>query len=514
MIKVVVAEDKHPILWNIVKKIENYSPDLQVVGQVTDGITALETILRLKPAIVFTDIKMPGMDGLTLISELKKHAPDTIIIIISGHDEFEYARQAMKLGVHEYLLKPISQDAMNEVLVKAIELVNTSQQSKEMNTLMHVIKGSGSQSFTIQCEELSYDSYAVMLICAGPISKFLIDISNPLNDFWLKTDLASLLSFHLPQLESFWVFEGEAINEIIVILSCSIEKEINFQAISNLILEHFQTTAIPFNFAISNRVSKIADLKLEYQVTRTMLRKYAKFGLSSVLHVKDMSLNAPGELYPNQPFDEQKLLSLVKNNKRELFQLEIQTLLRQWEALEFTQSTIEFNLTQIILACSKGITDHSISNSDLKLELDEIISISKDYHTLIRNVSFLFEHFFSNSDNLPQNTNYMRDIIDRVEKYFLDHLSDDIFMNEIADMVNLNVTYLSREFKKHKGITPIDYLTQLRINKAKELLSDPLNLKFKDIAVIVGYQNQYYFSKVFKLITGMTPTEFKGSLSR
>lgn len=514
MIKVVVAEDKHPILWNIVKKIENYSADLEVVGQATDGVTALETILRFKPAIVFTDIKMPGMDGLALITEVKKHLPDTIIIIISGHDEFEYARQAMKLGVTEYLLKPVTQDSMNEVLIKAIDLVKASRQTKENNTLMHIIKGGISPSICVDYKDLPYDSYTAMLICAGPISKFLIDIANPLHDFWLKTDLASFLSYQLPQLEPFWVYEGDAINEVIVIFSCSSKKEINFQAITDVILQHFKSSEIPFTIAISNRVSKVNDLKLEYQVTRATLRKHALFGRSKILYVKKMSLTSPSELAPHHSFDEQKLLSLVKNNKRELFHLEIQSLLRQWEKLEFTQSAIEFNLTQIVLICSKGNTDHSISNSDLKLELDEIISISKDYPSLIKNISFLYDHFFSSSDCIEPDTNTMRSIIERVEEYFTEHLSEEIFMSEIADMVNLNVTYLSREFKKYKGTAPIEYLTQLRINKAKHLLTDSSNLKFKDIAMIVGYQNQYYFSKVFKLITGMTPTEFKSARVR
>jgi two-component system, response regulator YesN len=79
-------------------------------------------------------------------------------------------------------------------------------------------------------------------------------------------------------------------------------------------------------------------------------------------------------------------------------------------------------------------------------------------------------------------------------------------------MVNLNVSFLSREFKKHKGSASIEYLTQHRIEKAKLLIKDTSsNLKFKDIADMVGYNNQYYFSKVFKLITGLTPSEFKSA---
>ncbi|CAH1193018.1 HTH-type transcriptional activator RhaR [Paenibacillus allorhizoplanae] len=514
MINVVVAEDKHPILRSIVKKIEDYSPDLRIVGEFTDGISALQMIKQVKPHIVFTDIRMPGMDGLKLISEVKEQAPDTIFIIISGYGEFDYARQAMQLGVTEYLLKPVTQKSIFEVLDKAVQRVTTSRQTKEYHIFSHAIKSWNNTSQAIDHGELPYDSYFIMLICAGTFSKFLIDVANPLHDFWLQTDLSTLLNSQFPDLEPFWVLDGQAMNEAVVVFSCSHGNELDFQTMIDCMMEKLPTSGVPLTVAISNQVSKIPNLKLEYQMTRAGLQKYMQFGKSSVVIAKDAKLNSPNDPGLEQAIDEQKLVSLVKLKKRLPFFTEIESIMARWKANDFTQSAIEASMLQIISACSRAIVDKRITDSDLKLELDEIISISKDYPSLLRNVSFLFENFFLHPGNSEPNPNYVKEIMEQVDSYLQAQLSAEISINDIADRVNLNVSYLSREFKKYKGIAPIEYLTQIRIDKAKQLLTDDSNLMFKDIATLVGYSNQYYFSKVFKFITGLTPTEYKKSFHK
>lgn len=509
LIDVIVVEDKHPILRSIVKKIENFSDQLRVVGEAGDGLTALELIRRFKPSIVFTDIRMPGLDGLQLISEIKKIAPETICIIISGYNEFDYARQAMKLGVTEYLLKPITQPAMNEILTKVIQVILDSRQSREWSVLSHIIRGGNiTTTASVDPNELPYDSYFVMLICAGSISRFQIDISNPLCEFWMNIDFAAFPSMRISQ--PFWTFDGQKMNEMIVVLACHNGQNINFERITREIHHHIAPSGVPLTFAISNRVNKVSDLKLEYQVTRAILDKYAVFGKSSVIFVKDAALNRPIESSHVPSFDQQKLISLIKYKKKNAFLSEIETSLKKWEDLGLTQSAMEYNLSQIIHeSCKALVEDNHISHSNINLELDEIVSISKDYRALFKNLSFLFEHFFKSSEAPESHSVYLKEIMERIVHYFLEHLSEKITINDIADMVNLNISYLSREFKKYKGLTPIEYLTHLRIEKAKQLLTDSSNLMFKDIATMVGYQNQYYFSKVFKMITGLSPTEFK-----
>ncbi|AIQ34896.1 hypothetical protein R50345_09920 [Paenibacillus sp. FSL R5-0345] len=512
MISIMVVEDKHPILRNLVKKIGSFSPRLQVIGEATDGITALEMCLRLKPQIVFTDIRMPGMDGLELITEIKKVHPDTLFIIISGYNDFEYAREALRLGVREFLLKPVTQAALNEVLENVTQLAHTHNVTKEQQLLSDLLRGRAVLSFD-KYEQMNHKCFSILVICAGSISRFPIDLSNPSNDFWLKNDLASFLSIPMnTAYDNSWVFDGESMNEMVVVFSYKQGLTIDFTEIYNLFLSKYEAHEQLFTFAVSNSVENLSKLRLEYQLSRMILGKNAIFAKSSLLFVKDFSLNSHSTIDLDKAFDTKKIISFIKNQKREAFYCELETNFASWSEQNYTQSDVELCLSQILYnACNATLQKH-IVNSDLNLELDEVISNSKDYPALLKNITFLFNKFFYSAQGSEPASSSAKWIVETVATYFNDHLSDEIAIADIADMVNLNVSFLSREFKKHKGSAPIEYLTQLRIEKAKLLIKDTSsNLKFKEIADMVGYNNQYYFSKVFKLITGLTPSEFKSA---
>lgn len=463
-------------------------------------------ITHLKPSIVITDIRMPGIDGLKLIAQVKSELPDTIFVILTGYNEFDYARQAIQLGVTEYLLKPVTQLAMNEMLDKVTELVSTTKQAKEYALLTRLLRVGMASTPPQMLNNLNYDSYYIMALCAGSFSKFTIDMANPFHNFWIQRDLESFLYPYLSKHEVCWVLDGNYMNEVIILFGCSQESLLDLQDISEQILTQFRPDDIPLSIAISNRVMKIQDLKVEYQVTKSRLENQALFGKSSFFFVKDMALDDDRQI---PEFDEHKLTSFIKRKKRDAFIAEMQAMLVKCEELQLTQLQLESYLLQVIHMGHKASIQSSQSLNYLKLELHEILSISKDYFSLGSNLKFLFEKFFGDQESLNRSSNHIHTLLNTVEQYFINHLSDEISIQDVAEQVNLNVSYLSREFKKHKGTSPIEYLTHLRIEKAKQLMLDPAELLFKDIAILVGYQNQYYFSKVFKLITGLSPTQYK-----
>lgn len=513
MIKVVVAEDKHPILRNLVRKIENYSPQLQVIGEATDGLSALDMCLRLKPHILFTDIRMPGMDGLELIRQVKQTLPDTLFAIISGYDDFGYAREALRHGVKEFLLKPVTQQAMDEVLGNVMQLSLSANGAKEQQFIYDRLRGRQVTSGT-STDEADHAAYYVLNICVGAISKFHLDLVNPYHDVWFKFDMPRFLMelTDMPY-DDAWVYEGEAMNEQIVVFRCNQEHTFPIQAIYQAFHEAFSHHQLFFTFALSNQVDNLANLKLEYQLTRMILGNNAVFGASKLIQVKDYTFNAPSTVDPDKAFDKQKLLTFIKINNKDAFLQEITLILSKWQALSYLQIHVELCLTHLLQCACQAYFHQTIISHEIKLELDEVISISKDYTSLAKNVSFLFERFFYNPQGQESAGHSIKTAIDVVDQYFQVHLANEITIADIADMVNFNVSFLSREFKKVKGISPIEYLTQLRIEKAKQLIIEPANHKFKDIGTMVGYSNPYYFSKVFKLMTGLTPSEFKHSAS-
>ncbi|WP_339316183.1 response regulator [Paenibacillus sp. FSL R10-2734] len=515
MINVVVVEDKHPILRNLVRKIENYSEKLQVIGEATDGLSALNMCLQLKPNIVFTDIRMPGIDGLEFIKTLKQQCPDIIFVIISGYDDFQNAREALRLGVKEFLLKPVSQQSMDATLKNVMELAEETFGAKEEQLIYNVLRGRQLQADALKAMSLNH-SFFVMIICAGSISKFTLDLSHPYHDIWFRFDMMNFLTIHENMhREDTWIFEGDAMNEVVIV--CRMERNQDFS--SERLFHSLQEALAPYHLhtftcAISNRADSLANLKLEYQLTRMILSHHAEFGSSKLIMVNNYSLNDASQVDPEKFCEKQKLISYIKNNNKEAFQQEIWNTLEKWKQAACTQANIDICLTHMVQWAYQAYHHQGTVSHEIQLELNEIISISKNYSSLYRNVMFLFERFFYVSTAQEDESQTIKHAIEKIDQYFQDHLAEELAIADIADMVKFNSSFLSREFKKIKGISPIEYLTKLRIEKAKQLILEPSNHKFKDIGTMVGYSNPYYFSKVFKVITGMTPSLFKQEMSK
>ena len=116
IIRYIIAEDEPPIRKNLIKKISSLAPDFTLAGQASGGKTALKLVKSENPHIIFTDIRMPGIDGLELMNTLSNYYPQIIIVVISGYNDFEYAQNSIRLGASDYLLKPINPEQLNKTL--------------------------------------------------------------------------------------------------------------------------------------------------------------------------------------------------------------------------------------------------------------------------------------------------------------------------------------------------------------------------------------------------------------
>ncbi|MBP1990160.1 response regulator [Paenibacillus eucommiae] len=517
MIKVVVVEDQHPILRSIIKQIANFSSEVSVIGEATDGLSALERIQKLRPDIVFTDIRMPGIDGLELIENIKKTLPGTIFVIISGHDEFQYARQAMKLGVTEFMLKPIHQKTINEVLSKLAETIHYDRHERKKRILydtLHVktISESLTQTTLDYDDDSNAYSYVVMLICAGSYSNFPVDVSHPLCDFWSHIDLPAMISTHWSGYQDIWILDGQAINEQILIWGFKEKKQDNVdpKSLAESVMCILSSFLVPITISVSTKTgSRLADLKIEYQFSRAMLRKNLIFGASSIILSDKSKLAFSRENFTIESIIEPKKLSILLSKKNKaLFLKEIEHMLEHMHKEAYKQSAIEKCLKVVAALCENMEINQHDRESDIELEIEELLSFSLNYKALFLALSFTFSRFFSNKSkkDVPGSIEI---ILDRVDKYLLDHYSENISIHDIAEMVNLNSSHLSREFKKYKGMSPMDFLTHTRIQKAKELILTKSDFKLMEIAGMVGYSNQFYFSKIFKIVTGLSPSEYR-----
>jgi two-component system, response regulator YesN len=486
MIKTIIVEDKPPILWSIKQKIEGSDIDIKVVGEAYNGKEAISLIDELQPDIVFTDIKMPVMDGLELISQVKKKHSSIRFIIISGYDEFEYARQAMKLGVLEYILKPVTQETINEVLLKVSSEIHVQISQHKKNLLQNILTvGDTTDNIKVNFD---YNHYILCVFCAGPYSSQTTDFANPFNFFWSRIDYNALIKKHLPQGVFHWCFDGKNLNEMVLLLGIPENSTFKTHDIINSIWLELLSFSTPITIAVGSKTCE-----------------------SHIIHHDEVQGITKHE---NQILDaslEKKLSSFVQGQQKTAFFKEFLKVMDYWEKNNFTQYNIENSLKYIVQICRKSTLENAESAANMNIEIEEVLSMSKDFPALSSGISSIFEPFFVSSKDSRHKREPLKEVIDNVQNYLKANYAKQITINDIADMVKVDPCHLSKTFKSIKGISPMDYLTNLRIEKSKELITQDSNLMLKDIAGIVGYTNQYYFSRIFKLVTGVSPTEYKNS---
>lgn len=510
MIKIVIAEDKPLILRSIKSKIESFSDEIKVVGEATNGLDGLSLIEKLEPDIVFTDIRMPVMDGIELVAKARENYNELHFVIISGYDDFEYARQALKLRVSDYLLKPVKQTELNEILEKTIAEVRLRKLNKTKKYIQSILQSSSSTP-DLKAPDLCCESYRTILLNAGPYTNFVIDYANPFNDYWSSKDIEKMLSLYISSESNFWVFDGRSFNELIVVLGISNEVSFDIKSLINAMREEFDSSSVPVSIAVSKLMKNCSGIGIETQLVRALLKENIIFGRSGDFYRDEMKLSSGRELTIIDSFVEKRLISLIQSGQKNSFLKEIQKLFSYWESNNYTQSHIESLLKQIIKLCQKHSLNNSGFDTDLELETDEILSSSKDYNTLFQGMSFIFEQSFASEISGDVGSNYNRDVVSKVEAYFNTSFANPVTIGEVAKMVNFHPVYLSRIFKEMKGIPPMEYLTSLRIKKAKELLKTDPDLALKDVAEFAGYTNPFYFSRVFKTVTGKSPSEYRNT---
>jgi two-component system response regulator YesN len=506
-VKVVIAEDKPLILRNIREKILRSAPDIEVVGEATDGQSALALIEALRPDIVFTDIRMPVIDGLQLIARVRETNPGLHFVIISGYDEFEYARQAMKLNVSDYLLKPVRQEEIDEIVQKLRTELSQKRAESDKALIQSILNSSGSTPVRTK-DAPACEAFFSVLLNAGPYSNLVINYASPFNSYWSAHDPESLLSSRIGAGNRYWIFDGKSFNELVVILGISDPSTFSLTDFISSLQLCFASSDIAVSIAASRQLGSISDIGIETQLVRAFLRKHLIYGKPEVFFN-----GAPGAVYGggNPVMDsslEKRLMTYVQNNQKQLFLKEIGKLLKHWEENRFAQSQIENSLKYILKLCQKASLQQFQFLSDPELETEEVLSSSKDYAALQQGLSFIFEQFFAPSARAA-GSDFGKDVINKVVACLNASYSGPVTINDIAKMVGMHPAYLSRAFKNVQGVSPMEYLTNLRIEKAKELILSEGNLSVREISEIVGYSDQFYFSRMFKTITGKSPSDFK-----
>jgi YesN/AraC family two-component response regulator len=527
---ILIADDEELIRQGIKARLEYLNIKPAAIYEAENGLQAVELLKKHEVDIVITDIRMADMDGLTLIKLVKPLYPNIQFIILSGYAEFEYAEQAIQLGVKAYLLKPISNDALK----KAIEEVQSKIEELE-NLRQTVSEGMRSivekKSYLMEKNINDLLRNTEVLDDGHNISEIIVNKEFPLNNKWIITAVINIDGESYEQKH----FEHRDI-DLIKFSIKNVFLELESQSMKIIVNNLANMNQL---FAVIAHVNKsqlrVDAEKLFAQLQNMMWKKMGvslTFGISSAKNkLSAVSTNEAQEAFLQRIihgksnlyfYDDIKILSANQFPTSELNML--RQFIERHDAgnIEFLINDIfsdeqikKYNVSYIriiwvrIISILLNVTNTSFTNDPKNMEkLVLNFEIFDSFHSMDELRSYLYMLVL---DCIQMNVDIdinSRNKIKMGIKYIKDNYNRDIAINELAEKFAISPNYFSTIFKRETGQTTLNFIKDIRLNKACEYLVKS-NKSIVEISKEVGYEDSQYFFRVFKKATGQTPLQYR-----
>ena len=542
MLKIFLAEDEVIVRETIKRMIPWEELGFELVGEAADGEMALPLLIRQKPDLLITDIKMPFMDGLTLAKLAKKELPELKIVILSGYDDFNYAKQAINIGVEDYLLKPITKNALIERLSEIRSRYEHEKTQKEyyekFQREMQAYEKNSSRDFFEALVRGSMDMMEVYkkaeklgVDIVAEAYNILIFTMNSEEDFsGQKEGYSEWEAESLEMLEEFFSGHPSAmlfrsnIFSYGVLLKGQKEsiKEITKECVGKIqgILKRKESKREWF-LAVGQPVERLSQIKKSYHTaSRAFSQRYLY--VENILYYDEMEMmeHRSGQADTNDnaylkkvdvnalnPAILQKFLSNGIQEETENFVKDYFYAIGQepMESLVFSNYVI-LNVRFSVITFLKGL---GCDTEGMEPEnTEEILAESgKNIESAIAYAEKMVSQAITIRDQNSGNKNrsILKTAVDFIESHYME---EEISLNTVANVANVSANHFSALFSQNMGQTFIEYLTSLRMNKAKELLRCT-GMRSSEIAGEIGYKDAHYFSYLFKKTQGMTPSDYR-----
>ena len=542
MLKIFLAEDEVVVRETIKRMIPWEELGFELVGEAADGEMALPLLIRQQPDLLITDIKMPFMDGLTLARLAKKEIPGLKVVILSGYDDFNYAKQAIGIGVEDYLLKPITKNALIERLSEIRSRYEHEKTQKEyyekFQREMQAYEKNSSRDFfealvggSMDMVEVYKRAEKLGLDIVAEAYNVLIFTMNCDEDFSGQRDeYSSWEAESLELLENFFAGHSSAmlfrsnIFSYGVLLKGQRETiEENTRACVDEIRKILsrQDGRREWFLAVGQSVERLSQIQKSYHTaSRAFSQRYLYD--ENILYYDEMeTMEHPGgqaetednaylqkvDVNALNPAILQKFLSNGLQEETENFVKDYFYAIGQepMESLVFRNYVI-LNVRFSVISFIKGLGCDT--NEMESADTEEVLAESgKNMESAIayakKMISQAIEIRDQNSGN--KNRSILKTVVDFIDSHYMD---EEISLNTVANVANVSSNHFSALFSQNMGQTFIEYLTTLRMNKAKELLRCT-GMRSSEIAGEIGYKDAHYFSYLFKKTQGMTPSDYR-----
>jgi two-component system, response regulator YesN len=531
MYKLLIVDDEQIVLDSIKFIIGNFMGNMLLTETARSGREAIEKAEAFMPDIVIMDIKMPGISGLDAIASIKLFNSGAVFIVVTAYEKFDFAKEALHLGATDYINKPLSRDKVVAALENAIRIKDAER--KKLGTELELKE---KMAFILPALENSF-IYAMVFsddhMMEMESFKKILDIK--LNGGYVMTAefgegkernaLANKVGtsiqnqqFH-PMLrdaikESCTCITGPVmLNRIIAYVPCDCdtdeyEQRIEALRIASEVYRKLKSIAdnIEFYIGIGKSCKELCNAYKSYEESLKAIG-YARSG--GVFHINDIPLERGfSKSYPEN--EEKLLLKSITSGGVEACLVAFEHIF-EWLRDEYGDSKQEIasGLTELVVLIGRIAKDYGVSGGGTtgKDYLKEFLAID-DLGALKAWLKSRIRSICEEISNVREKK--LSGIIVSAKDYISGNYCSDITLEDVSREVSISPNYFSKLFKDETGSNFIDYLTMLRIDKAKKLLADSKYAN-KEICYQIGYSDPNYFSRIFKKIVGVTPTEYRSN---
>ncbi|MGG1554133.1 response regulator [Paenibacillus ferrarius] len=532
MYKLVIVDDEPTVRYGLCHYVDWAAYGIEVVGEADDGDNGLDVVEREMPDIVLTDVRMPAMDGIQMSNLLSERFPHMKIVFISGHDDAEYLKSALKVKAVDYMFKPVNLAELGHVIEKVVSQLDAEREERRLISEM--------QYKLTQSMPLLREKFLMGLIRENLLSPArmqdrieFLGLNLPMEGAYMviairidnASEIAQTRSERDQQLLAYsvvnivqelidreiggYVFEHQ-LGEFVGILRMTEEEDQEnqlFKLAEEVRDSLHRYLKISVTIGVGERTKLLSALPNSYTQAREAADQRWFLGKNQIISMDNLEHDEDGA-YRYDPSQNERMSSALKaadtSKVDEELQAIYQALLRnRTDGIAYGRNVS----LQLILLANRILLEVGIRNNESR----ETGLMSKVFEQeTLEELRMLVAAYLNDVCHRvgEKRSGKANNVIERTKSLIEQRYAENLQVGDLAGEVFLSTTYLCLLFKQETGETINEYMTKVRIEKAKEMLKDP-GTKFYEVCYAVGYSDPSYFSKIFKKYTGYSPSTFR-----
>lgn len=524
MYQVLIADDEARER-NIIKiLLERQYPKMFKFCEANNGEAAIYEFEKNQPQLIIIDIRMPGMNGIEAIKRIRNQSLDIYIIIITAYDYFEFAKEAIKNGVNDFILKPPSRDNFNQAINEFLKYIqkrelnkrNVEETKEKLEQWMSIMKKDMAISLAYGGLEEYIEGYFSMLDISYHLGKCILfsldhqhDTSFRENSIDEKVYLKKISGYIDKFMKKYLLqyitgIQGKSV--IMFLFLKEKNREISHKKaleISSNILGYLQRNCnLTLKVGIGRGYLLSKDLSKSYEEALIAIKNKKKSYDNKPIYV--YTLEEQNIENNNNCYEKLLIKKIREGNRNEVIDILVETFTFFKNKYGDEQMTLKVRLIEFLSSITKSCLGKEYTSSNLN-DLAPLIVLN-EFHEIIKFTQRFVEKLLEQVEERQNKKRHF--IIDKVVEYVNENYHLPICVEETAQKFSLSPFYFSKLFKEYQKINFVDFITEIRIKKAIELFANE-SLNIKEIAYQVGYRDANYFSRVFKKNMGMSPKDYR-----